>query len=192
MIRRTIRHPPCWILDPRNAQGTLNIGAVPQDSLCNRRFLPSPRPSPCKGEGGEGASPQPSPCKGEGAIIPQELLWLCTSDAPRRFRRGPDRPCARSPPYAGGRATRLRRRGARSRPYARDCALPSVPLFGRPPHGLRGLHASHVRQWRLYGRAYAPAAPYALALRYDVHAWLSSNLLPAMVQTSKSSRCARH
>src|SRR5579862_6876175 len=52
--------------------------AIPQESLCNRRFLPSPQPSPCKGEGGEGASPQPSPCKGEGAIIPQELLWLCT------------------------------------------------------------------------------------------------------------------
>src|SRR5579862_2719364 len=72
---------------------SLSTSAIPQESLCNRRFLPSPQPSPCKGEGGEGASPQPSPCKGEGgegaslqpspckgegAINAQELLWLCT------------------------------------------------------------------------------------------------------------------
>src|SRR5579862_2749876 len=42
------------------------LSAIPQESLCHRRFLPSPQPSPCKGEGGEGASLQPSPCKGEG------------------------------------------------------------------------------------------------------------------------------
>src|SRR5579862_6793915 len=83
----------------------------PQKSLCHRRFLPSPqpspgkgegvspqpspgkgegvspRPSPCKGEGGEGASPRPSPCKGEGSIIPQELLWLCIRDCKRTSSR---------------------------------------------------------------------------------------------------------
>src|SRR5579862_7202735 len=62
----------------RRSRGRVERHSVfPQESLCNRRFLPSPQPSPCKGEGGEGASPQPSPCKGEGAIIPQELLWRC-------------------------------------------------------------------------------------------------------------------
>src|SRR5579862_3635617 len=37
--------------------GGVHTSAVPQDSLCSRRFLPSPRPSPCKGEGGERVSP---------------------------------------------------------------------------------------------------------------------------------------
>src|SRR5579862_7598687 len=53
---------------PSSDAGHACISAIPQESLCNRRFLPSP---------------QPSPCKGEGAIIPQELLWLCTrNDVP--------------------------------------------------------------------------------------------------------------
>src|SRR5579862_8249534 len=94
----------------RNVRPPSIPSAIPQESLCHRRFLPSPQPSPCKGEGGEGVSPQPSPCKGEGgegasprpspckgeggegvsprpspckgegAIIPQELLWLCTRE----------------------------------------------------------------------------------------------------------------
>src|SRR5579862_4446026 len=80
--------------------------AIPQESLCNRRFLPSPQPSPCKGEGGEEASPRPSPCKGEGAIIPQVLLWLCTSISASRLASRPhdlaSRPHDSRPPTRGG------------------------------------------------------------------------------------------
>src|SRR5579871_3717987 len=102
----------------RNVRPPSIPSAIPQESLCHRRFLPSPQPSPCKGEGGEGVSPQPSPCKGEGgegasprpspckgeggegvsprpspckgegAIIPQELLWRCTSISASRPCKG--------------------------------------------------------------------------------------------------------
>src|SRR5579862_4523075 len=80
---------------------SLSTSAIPQESLCNRRFLPSPQPSPCKGEGGEGASPQPSPCKGEGAIIPQELLWLCTSDERTDLAGNTDQAVSRQHPVRG-------------------------------------------------------------------------------------------